>query len=83
MSHIQSAATCGNLPGAITRDNAAKVVGADTPQVLTAVPIGTRWRVKAINQSGDVALVGAFEGRLSALGAAVLLAEQLGAQVVP
>jgi hypothetical protein len=83
MSDIYSSAACGNLPGAIARDKAAKAVGVNNPQLLTAAPVGTRWCVKAITQSGDAALVGAFDDRLSALGAAVLVAEQVGAQVLP
>jgi hypothetical protein len=84
MSDIYSAAaSCGNLPGDIARDNAAKVAGLNNPYLLTAVPTGTRWCVKAIGPNGTVQLFGRFDGRLPALGAAVLLAEQVGAQVVP
>jgi hypothetical protein len=51
--------------------------------ICTAVPVGRQWRVKAISASGDVSLLGLFEGRLAALGTAVLVAEQAGARVVP
>jgi hypothetical protein len=83
VSDIHSTALCGNSPGAIARNRAAKAVGLNNSQILTAVPVGTLWCVKAITKSGDKALIGAFEGRLTALGAAVLLAEQFGARVVP
>ena len=51
--------------------------------IVTAIPAGRRWRVKAISGAGDVTLLGVFDGRLAALGAAVLLAEQAGGRVVP
>jgi hypothetical protein len=51
--------------------------------ILTAVPAGEQWRVKAIDSHGGVALLGIFPGRLEALGAAVLVAHNCGARVVP
>ena len=83
MSDIQFPVACGNLPGAPARDSAAKVVGADNPQVLTAVPIGTRWCVKALSPDGEVALLGKFDSRLIALGAALIISEQTGGRAVP
>lgn len=53
------------------------------PSIVTAIPCGECWRVKFIPASGEVQLLGKFEGRLAALGAAVLLAEHVGARVVP
>ena len=53
------------------------------PNIVTAIPCGEWWRVKVISTSGEVQLLGMFEGRLEALGAAVLLAAQTGAKVVP
>jgi hypothetical protein len=41
MSDIYSSAACGNLPGAIARNYAEKVVGVNNPYLLTAVPVGT------------------------------------------
>ena len=57
-----------------TGGNAAKI---------TAVPVGKWWRIKAVSQGGETTLLGQFDGRLPALGAAVLLAEQVGGRVVP
>jgi hypothetical protein len=61
---------------------AEETTGADTA-TITAVPTGEWWRIKAVSASGETTLLGRFDGRLPALGAAVLLAEQVGAQVVP
>jgi hypothetical protein len=51
--------------------------------IVTASPCGEWWCVKIISASGDVQLLGKFEGRLAALIAAVRLAGQIGAEVVP
>jgi hypothetical protein len=64
-------------------NDAAELDVIDRPQLITAIPCGERWRVKTIGSSGSVALLGSFGGRLVALGAAVLLAEQCGARVIP
>jgi hypothetical protein len=53
------------------------------PSIVTAIPCGEWWRVKFIPASGEVQLLGKFEGRLAALIAAALLAEHFGARVVP
>jgi hypothetical protein len=50
---------------------------------FTAVPRGTDWQVKCLSPSGDVALFGKFDGRLPALGAAVLMAAQAEGRVCP
>ena len=50
---------------------------------VTAIPWGEWWRVKVVSASGDVQLFGMFEARLTALIAAVLMAEHVGARVVP
>jgi hypothetical protein len=51
--------------------------------ILTAIPVGERWCIKALLASGEVVRVGSFDSRLAALGSAVLLAEHVGATVVP
>ena len=51
--------------------------------IVTAIPCGKRWRVKIVGRSGETALVGEpHENRLSCLGMAVLLAGQVGGEVV-
>ena len=62
--------------------DADKAAGGNTP-TITAVPAGEWWRIKAVSQGGETTLLGQFDGRLPALGAAVLLAEQVGGRVVP
>lgn len=55
---------------------------AQAPDVFTAIPVGPRhWRVKALS-TGHIELLGLFNSRLQALGAAVLLARQVGGSVV-
>jgi hypothetical protein len=51
--------------------------------IFTAIPFGTSWQVKCLAPSGDVALFGKFDGRLPALGAAVLIAAQAEGRVLP
>ena len=51
--------------------------------IVTARPCGEWWCVKVVSASGDVQLLGMFEGRLEALGAALILGESAGARVVP
>ena len=51
--------------------------------LITAVPAGTEWRLKAIGPDGTVALGTIFSNRLEALGAGVLLAERWGGRVLP
>ena len=51
--------------------------------ILTAIPVGERWCIKAISASGEVVRVGSFDRRLTALDAAVLLAKRTGARIVP
>jgi hypothetical protein len=62
----------------LTNRSAPKLQG-----VITAIPAGRHWRIKAQSDNGDVAVLGLFSGRLEALGAAVLLARNTGAEVVP
>ena len=50
---------------------------------FTAVPRGTDWQVKCLSPGGDVALFGKFDGRLPALGAAVLMAAHAEGRVCP
>ena len=56
--------------------------GTNAP-LFTAIPVGEFWQVKAIGRNGDTTLLGLFNGRLSALGAATLLAARTGARVAP
>ena len=51
--------------------------------LITAVPAGTEWRLKAIGPDGTVALGTIFSNRLEALGAGVLVAERCGGRVLP
>jgi hypothetical protein len=51
--------------------------------IFTAVPSGRYWQVKAMAPDGDVARLGNFRDRLTALGGAVLLSAQAGGTVVP
>jgi hypothetical protein len=51
--------------------------------LITASPCGTWWRLKAIGPDGTVEYFGRFDGRLPALGAGVILAERVGARVIP
>lgn len=51
--------------------------------IVTAIPVGRDWCVKAISPDGEALLLGRFGGRLSALGAGVLLAARAGARIVP
>jgi hypothetical protein len=71
-----------NNSNTIDRNDAAEIAATVSPLVVTAIPCGTRWQVKAIGPDVSVNL-GLFEGRLPALGAAVLFAEQVGGRVVP
>jgi hypothetical protein len=50
--------------------------------LFTAVPVGPCWRVKALF-AGHKELLGLFDSRLEALGAAVIFASRFGGQVVP
>lgn len=62
----------------------AEQTGIDEPSVLTAIPAGQRWRMKALASNGNVELLPAvFNNRLEALGACVLLANRCGAEVRP
>ena len=51
--------------------------------IVTAIPIGRDWRVKAISPDGKTLLLGRFGGRLSALGAGALFAARTGGQIAP
>ena len=55
----------------------------EASSIITASPYGEWWCVKVVSASGDVQLLGMFEGRLEALGAALILGESAGARVVP
>ena len=60
-------------------DNTSGCNGA----LLTAIPCGRRWRLKALSPRGSVELPSIFSNRLEALGACVLLAEQCRGRVIP
>ena len=51
--------------------------------IFTAIPTGRYWRVKVLAHSGEVMLLGKFESRLPALGAALLMSAQGGGAVLP
>lgn len=51
--------------------------------VFTAIPTGRLWAVKVVAPDGEETRVGRFADRLHALGAAVLLAEQVRGEVQP
>jgi len=70
--------------GSSTRDLVHKpILRALQAPTFTAVPLGTWWQVKCLSPSGHIALFGRFDGRLPALGAAVLLAAQTEGRVLP
>jgi hypothetical protein len=69
----------GNPSSMIACNDAAKAAGT----LITACPCGTRWQLKAIGPDGTVEYFGRFDGRLPALGAGVILAERVGARVIP
>ena len=55
-----------------------------THQVLvTAIPAGEYWRLKAVSSCGSIRLPAIFGNRLEALGAGVLVANHCGGRVVP
>jgi hypothetical protein len=85
-------AACGANDASLNSRRAAELISSliissanqlQASSIVTAIPGGEWWRVKVISASGDVQLLGKFDGRLAALIAAVLLAEHLGARVVP
>ena len=59
----------------------ATCAGVKCP-LITAVPAGAEWRLKAIEPDGTVALGTIFSNRLEALGAGVLVAERCGGRVL-
>ncbi len=62
----------------------AKTTGTDdTPSILTPIPAGQRWRLKAVHGEAVELLPPIFVNRLEALIAAARLAEHCGARVVP
>ena len=63
----------------LNRNDAAVSVGS----IVTAIPAGRNWRIKAIGRDGETVLLGRFDGRLAALGACVLLAKQCSGVAVP
>lgn len=83
MKDILTAAARGKLLEPIASDDAAISSGTNNPTLFTAVPCGTGWRVKVLSPAGETSLLGIFDGRLSALGAAVLLAAQSDGHVLP
>ena len=69
--------------GSLRKSLLKPILSAAQEPTFTAVPRGTDWQVKCLSPSGDVALFGKFDGRLPALGAAVLMAAQAEGQVCP
>jgi hypothetical protein len=57
---------------------------ASQQSIFTAIPIGaSAWAVKAVSPDGEEIRSGKFEGRLAALGAAVLMAARAEGRVLP
>ena len=79
MSYLtRGGSRCNILP---TSDCFDAAIGAGS--ILTAIPVGRKWCIKAIAKDGEITLLGYFEGRLATLGAAVLLSLQCCGRVVP
>ena len=72
-----------NQLGTFARGDAAEAAGADNPPIFTAIPRGTSWAIKAVASNGTIQTFGRFDGRLPALGAAVLMAAQVEGRVLP
>ena len=73
-----------NSHNTFKRHDSAEATRAGTKcPLITAVPAGTEWRLKAIGPDGTVALGTIFSNRLEALGAGVLVAERCGGKVLP
>jgi hypothetical protein len=52
--------------------------------IITAIPAGQDWRLKAIGPDGAIKLsADLFRNRLEALGACVLVAQRCGARLLP
>ena len=51
--------------------------------LITAVPVGVWWRLKALSPVGTVEMPSIFSNRLETLGAGVLLARQCRGAVLP
>ena len=51
--------------------------------LLTAIPTGRDWAVKMLSPDGEIALLGRFDSRLPALGAALLISARVGGRAVP
>ena len=79
MSDVDRGGSRRNTSKDFSSDDAAMPSGL----IVTAIPTGRRWRLKALGPDGAVALPDIFRNRLEALGAGVLLAEHCGARVVP
>jgi hypothetical protein len=79
MIYLNSRGISRNILHRVDRNEAAITSGS----ILTAIPVGRTWRVKAIAQSGEATLLGSFDSRLAALGAGVLLAHRCGGTVLP
>jgi len=50
--------------------------------LFTAVPSGRYWQVKAMSPDGDVARLGNFHDRLTALGSALLMSARVGGRAI-
>lgn len=78
MSYLGRSGSRRNNYEGPTRDDADKA-----SDVFTAVPSGRDWRVKVLSPDGEITLLGRFDSRLPALGAAVLLAARAEGRVLP
>jgi hypothetical protein len=79
MTDLRSRVAYRNTVRKLTTHDAAIASGS----IVTAVPVGRDWRVKTIAEDGEVTLLGRFDGRLSALGAALVLSVRCGGRAVP
>lgn len=79
MSDLSSSGSRRNTSHDLARNDAAIVSGP----IVTAIPAGLKWRLKALGPDGTVELPDVFHNRLEALGACVLLSEQCGGRVIP
>ena len=84
MSNLDASGLSRNTHQPLIPFDGAEPTGIDKPSILTAIPAGPRWRMKALASNGDVELLPAvFSNRLEALGACILLAGQCGGEVRP
>ena len=79
MNYLDRSGTCRNISHKQSDNDTAVASGL----ITTAIPVGPRWAVKIRSSHGNVTLPKIFDSRLPALGAAVLVSEQIGGRVLP